>query len=194
VRIYAILAHPNPNSLNAHIFNTVIDHLEKQGATVDILRLYDRKDEIPFFLPAQDQVGTKQTEKQYAFWHENRQRFMAADRLFIVHPVYWYAVPGILKCWVDLIGPYAYDYKGLAHAQALHKITKALVVNTAGMPWWYRRFFTKNSATAMMKETFKFIDIKRFDFYEINSVDKLTPALVEKHLSSIMKLANALLH
>lgn len=183
MRVLAVLAHPNKNSLNAYLFNTVVEQLKKHGAIVDVLNLYDHAQRIPFF----DRTTISNNE----FFIENKDRFMAADRLLIVHPVWWYSVPGILKTWLDLITNFAWKYKGgSTHAQALHKIKKALVINTAGMSNIVRWLFTRNSATAQIKQTFKFIDLTDTAFYEIGNTDRLTPEIIKKHTERIIKKAD----
>jgi putative NADPH-quinone reductase len=112
---------------------------------------------------------------------------MAADRLFVVYPVYWYAVPGILKCWIDLITNFAWKFQGGNTAKPLHTIKKALVVNSASMSNWHKWLFTRNSASEMLKETFKWWGIKGYDFYEIGNTSKLTPTKIDAHLAKIAK-------
>jgi NAD(P)H dehydrogenase (quinone) len=183
MRVLAVLAHPNKHSLNAHLFNAAIEQLKKHGAIVDVLNLYEHAHRIPFY----DRTTIHTNE----FFLENKERFMAADRLLIVHPVWWYSVPGILKSWLDLITNFAWKYKGgSTHAQALHNIKKALVINTAGMSNFVRWFCTRNSATAQVKQTFKFIDLTNAIFYEIGSTDSLTPELIKKHTEKIMSKAD----
>lgn len=179
-RVLAILAHPNKDSLNGRFFYSTVQHLQQQGITVDVLDLYQHADRIPFY------ISQKQLDEN-DFFKENRELFMAADRLFIVYPVYWYAVPGILKCWIDLITNYAWKYQGDRYAKPLHKIEKALVVNTASMSNWAKWLYTRNSASEMLKETFKWMGIKNYDFYEVGSTSKLTTAKIDAHLAKIAK-------
>lgn len=178
--VYAILAHPNKDSLTGRLFYETVQHLKTQGVTVDVLDLYEHAGRIPFF------ISPKQLEEN-DFFKENRQRFMAADRLFIVYPVYWYAVPGILKCWLDLITNFAWKYEGKHHAKALHNIQKALVVNTASISNWRKWLCTRNSASEMLKESFKWMSIKSYDFYEIGNTSQLTTTKINTHLANIAK-------
>lgn len=185
VRIFAILAHPKKDSFSGRIFYSVVQYLQNQGAHVDVLDLYDRINDVPFYT-------SPQTLEQLPFYQENKERFMAADRIFIVYPIYWYAVPGILKCWLDIITNYAWKFESGHHPRPLHKIKKALVVNSASMPNLYRWLFTANSGSAMLKESFKFLGIKDHTFYEIGSTNKLSQAKVDAHIAKIIQKSNAL--
>jgi putative NADPH-quinone reductase len=186
-RVYAILAHPKgKSSLNGHIFYSIVDHLKKNGVTVDVLDLYQHADNIPFYYPKD--AEDKNIERS-DFFKENKERFMAADRILVVYPVYDFCVPAILKCWVETIGDYACTMDKYP-PKALHKIKKAMIVNTAGMPNFYRWFFTRNSATETMKRIFKFIGIKPIAIHEIGSADKLTPEKVNRHMKKILAKAD----
>jgi len=191
VRVLAILAHPRKESLSGHFFYKTVDHLKTKGIEVDVLDLYDRKDEIPFYVQAgasgwDDQQGLA----KYPFYLETKERFMAADRIFMVYPLYWYAVPGILKCWIDLITNYAWNFEKGPYGIPLHKIKKAFVVNSASMSNWFRWLRTRNSGTEMVKESFKFFGIHDYYFYEIGNTGKLNQEKIDRHLQKIIKNAD----
>src|SRR5579862_7515815 len=137
LRVLAILAHPRKESLSGHFFYKTVEHLKSKNIDVDVLDLYDRKDEIPFYIQAGAPGWDEQGWAKYPFYTETKERFMSADRIFIVYPLYWYAVPGILKCWIDLITNYAWKYDKGPYGIPLHKIKKALVVNSASMSNWF---------------------------------------------------------
>lgn len=184
VRVYAILAHPNKDSLSGRLFYSTVQHLEKQGAIVDVLDLYEHADRIPLY---------SRSLESNAFFQENKQRFMNADRLFIVYPVYWYAVPGALKCWLDLITNFAWKYDGGRAAKPLHSIKKLLIVNSANMPNWVRWFFTRNSATEMVRESFKWMGVTSCKVHEIGNAHKTTAEQAAAHQTKIIKKSDWLL-
>lgn len=184
MRVYAILANHDKNSLSSRIFYQVTDQLIQNGAQVDILDLYERKDEIPFY------VGHKpnQSPTLYTstFFQENKERFLMADKLLIVYPIYWYSVPGILKCWFDLITTFAWKFTGKGKTQPLHKIKQAFIINSSMEPWWYRRFLTTNPSRRQISQTFDFIGISNYHFYEIGSTHTLTQEQVADHINTII--------
>jgi putative NADPH-quinone reductase len=189
MRIYAILAHPKKDSLSGRLFYTTVEHLKSQGVDVDVLDLYEYINQIPYFVPSPSQGWGGQGLEKHSFYQENKARFMAADRLFIVYPIYWYAVPGIMKSWLDLITNYAWKFEGGPYGIPLHPIKKALVVNSASMSNWFRWLRTRNSGSEMLKESFKFLGIKDYSFYEIGSTGSLTKAKVDRHQAKILKLS-----
>ncbi len=184
MKIYAILANHDKNSLSSRIFYQVTNHLIQDGHQVDILDLYERKDEIPFYVGHRpDQIPTLHSS---AFFHENKERFLAADKLLIVYPIYWYSVPGILKCWFDLITTFAWKFQGKGKPQPLHRIKNAFIINSSMESWWYRRFLTTNPSRRQISQTFDFIGIPNYHFYEIGSTHKLTQEQVTNHINAII--------
>jgi len=190
MRIYAVLAHPKKDSLSGRFFYTTVQHLTDQGHQVDMLDLYERMQDVPFYIPKQGTGWSNTGLDQFPIYNEIKTSVMSADRIFMVYPIYWYAVPGIMKCWIDLITSYAWKFDKGPHGIPLHKIKKALVVNSASMSNWYRWLHTRNSGSEMVKESFKFLGIKNYYFYEIGSTGELTQAKVDKHQEKIKRLAN----
>ncbi len=188
MRILAVLAHPRSDATVSTMFYRAVAELQAHGAQVDVLDLYAHADNIPFLVP-----HAPEQPADTSFHAHNKALIMAADRLLIAYPVWWYAVPGIMKAWLDLITGYAWQFKGGNHAQARHKITKTLVVNTADMSWWYRLFGTRNSATEMVKESCKFLSIPGFKAYEINSARSITEPQRAQHHERIKRLCSWLI-
>jgi putative NADPH-quinone reductase len=156
MRILAVVAHDKPTSLTKTLFNHALNYLKTLPNTeIDILDLYDHKDEIPFYVSDRAQLEANQ------FYQENKERFLKADRLLIAFPVYWYSTPGILKCWFDLINQFAWQFQGpLSPARPLHSIKKAFVMNLVITPWWYNKLVLRDPAARQVYLTLKFLAIK----------------------------------
>ena len=192
MRILAVLAHPHKESHNGTLFSASVQHLQARGHEVDVLDLYEHADKIPFYpkqLPGQH---IDQALAHAPFYQENKARFMAADRLLVVYPVWWYSVPGILKCWLDIITNYAWSFKDRSwrhgfNAHPLHKITKVLVVNTGGLSWWHQIFGPRNLAIKTLRASCAFMGIKAFKAHTLYSTRKLTPEQFNKHLQAVLK-------
>ena len=188
MKILAILAHHNKTSFSARTFYAVVDHLRQQGANVDVLDLYDRYKEIPFYFSQRLHTDEPNLPllTDFPFFQENKERLIAADRIFIVHPIYWSSVPGILKCWIDLITNFAWKYEGKKGAKPLHKITKAFVVNSSHVALWRRRYLDFNPARRQLEQLFDFIGIKDYDFYEIGNTGLLNQTKETNHIEKII--------
>ncbi len=189
MKVLAVLANDKKKSLNRFLFDNIVQYLSTQQNTVDVLDLYQRQKDIPFYVqPKAEKSITNKTLNDYPFFQEHKERFMAADMLVIVAPIYWSSVPGILKSWFDLITNFAWKYQGTISTQKpLHHIKKVIMVTTMGIPWWYKVFVTRNAISRQFQEIFKFIGIKDYTIYEITSVDKLNEETVQSHLQKIFQ-------
>ena len=194
MRVLAVLAHDRKDSLNAYLFNKLIEHLKAEQCEVDILDLHDRAKDIPFYSSIRDPfTGGYPLLDTNPFYQELKDRFMAADRLVIVHPVYWYSVPGILKCWIDLITNHFWRYEGGIWATPKHKIKKMLIVHTASASWLTYKFVLANTARTTLWQTFRWFGIPKVYFYEIFSVYSQNERTVARHVNKILKLSKKLL-
>lgn len=171
MRILAIIAHDKKPSLTHSLFDDAVSYMRDNGYEVDVLDLYDRADDIPFFWHDKTKL------ESYPFFQENKERFMAADRLFIIFPVYWYSVPGILKCWIDLITSFAWKYEQGFYARPLHKITKTLFVSITLYPQWFVKIILRNPAMNQLKQTFKYMGIYHQDFFTVYDVKNMNEKL-----------------
>lgn len=179
MKIYAIVAHDKPTSLTKTLFNHCIEQLRSQDVTIDVLDLYERASEIPFY------ISDRPTLEAHPFYQENKERFLAADRLLIAFPVYWYSTPGILKCWFDLINQFAWKFDGMYKpAIARHKIKKALVINSLMTPWWYNRFILGDPAREQVRLTLKFLNIEPL-MYTVDRSNQMNQQVLLKHFKNI---------
>lgn len=188
MKVLAVLANDKKKSLNRYLFDNITQYLSQQNHSVDVLDLYQRYNDIPFYVqPKAENSVTQKNLSDYPFFREHQERFMAADMLVIVTPIYWYTVPGILKSWMDLITNFAWKYSGKRHAKPLHHVKKVVLVATMGIPWFYKVFVLRNAIARHLRESFNFIGIKECITYEITSVHNLSQPAAQKHLQKILQ-------
>jgi NAD(P)H dehydrogenase (quinone) len=108
-----ILAHPDTNSLNHALFRDGIEHLREQGVAVTGVDLY--AEEWNPLLTDSDTVGVSGStlsERQHTATTHNllpddvarqQQLVTAADIVIVQFPLWWYAMPAILKGWFDRV-------------------------------------------------------------------------------------------
>ena len=191
MNVYAIIADDRKNSLTRELAQVALEGMAGRGHKVTVLDLYEHAAQIPFYHHKVVQNGTEVDPlEQVPFYKFNRQHFMAADRLFIAHPVYWYSVPGIMKCWIDLITNFAWKFEGGSRAQALHKIQKVLVLNTSMQP---NARFWLNNASRQLKKTFHWMGVPQLLFHEVGDVYALSKEDIERHHEAIASMAQKLI-
>jgi NAD(P)H dehydrogenase (quinone) len=182
MNIYAIFANDNLTGTSYKLFNKAIETLKEQGHSVDELLLYERAQEIPFFKHSQDFM------ESHPFYLENKERFLQADALLLVFPLFWYSVPGILKAWLDMINGWAYKYESGIHAQPLHSIKKALIIYTSMQPKEYLNKELCKPVENQLTETLKFIGIPEIEIYLVDNVNQIDTEKLAAHLEQITRL------
>lgn len=123
MKILYVFAHPEPRSLNGALRNAAIQELDAQGHAVQLSDLYaqgwksevDRADfpsldpDARLHVPAasgQDFAAGTLTADVRA----EQEKLLWADVLILQFPLWWFAMPAILKGWVDRVFSYGFAY------------------------------------------------------------------------------------
>lgn len=103
-----IYAHPNPQSLNSHFKQTLIEHLLNTGHEVVVRDLY----QLNFnpVLSLEDMQGQRvgevandvKQEQEFIFW---------ADHITFIYPIWWTGMPAIMKGYIDRVFSYGFAYR-----------------------------------------------------------------------------------
>lgn len=183
MRHLIVYAHPNPDSFNHAIMETVVHTLKNKGHEVTVRDLY----EIDFqpVLKRQDTAAMKagQTPEDI----KTEQEFIAqADAITFIYPIWWTGLPAILKGYVDRVFSYGFAYAyGEQGIDKLLKGKKGLIINTYGSP---KEIYDQIGMTAGLKIT---SDTGIFEFTGIEPVDHLlfgsVPSAGEAALKDILK-------
>ena len=132
MRISVILAHPDPDSFNHAIAQTVVDALKANGYRVFFHDLYQEK-----FDPRLNLEELAKDAILPAVIRKHCDEIAAASGIVIVHPNWWGQPPAILKGWVDRVIRPDVAYKflegdtGEGIPNGLLKARAALVFNTS---------------------------------------------------------------
>ncbi|PWW26055.1 NAD(P)H-dependent oxidoreductase [Chryseobacterium sp. AG844] len=130
MRHLIIYAHPNENSLNHHLLNTVVETLQLRNEEVVVRDLYT----IGFdpVLSLDDMQGQRmgkvsddvKTEQEYISW---------AEQITFIYPIWWTGLPAIMKGYIDRVFSYGFAYRYDQGIQkGLLKGKKTVIINTHG--------------------------------------------------------------
>lgn len=125
-----IYAHPNSNSLNSHLKNVLVQHLEAGNHEVVVRDLY-----LLGFNPVlslEDMAGQRngivaddvKQEQEFIRW---------ADCITFIHPIWWTGLPAIMKGFIDRVFSYGFAYRydnGIQKGLLTGK--QAVIINTHG--------------------------------------------------------------
>ena len=125
-----LYAHPNPQSFNHAVLETVRESLEASGHEVSVRDLYAQG--FDPVLKAEDFAKMRAGGTPADIAAE--QGFVReADLVVVVSPVWWFGLPAILKGYVDRVFSYGFAYRyGQNGPEPLLKGKKAFVFHTTG--------------------------------------------------------------
>ncbi|MER8482220.1 NAD(P)H-dependent oxidoreductase [Mesorhizobium sp. M1322] len=130
MKVLLVFAHPEPRSLNGALRDVAIRELEAQGHEVLISDLYadgwksevDRAD-FPSWPPEARFLPAGASKKAFATntltddVKTEIDKLLWADTLILQFPLWWYAMPAILKGWVDRVYAYGFAYGVGEHSE-----------------------------------------------------------------------------
>ena len=123
MKVLLVFAHPEPRSLNGALRDVAIKELAVQGHEVRVSDLYadrwksevDRAD-FPSVAPDARFKPASASKKAFAanaLTEDVRaeiDKLLWADALILQFPLWWFAMPAILKGWVDRVFAYGFAY------------------------------------------------------------------------------------
>lgn len=130
MRHLIIYAHPNENSLNHHLLNTVVETLQSRNQEVIVRDLYKIGFDPVFSL--NDMQGQRlgkvsddiKTEQEYISW---------AEQITFIYPIWWTGLPAMMKGYIDRVFSYGFAYRYDQGIQkGLLKGKKTVIINTHG--------------------------------------------------------------
>ncbi len=102
MRVHVVHAHPVETSFNRTLFEAVVEELEAAGQEVDALNLYE--EDFPAVMTRQERLDYHDVPGNLTpLTRPYVERLRAADGLVVVHPVWNYGYPAILKGYFDRI-------------------------------------------------------------------------------------------
>lgn len=125
-----IYAHPNPQSINSQLLEALKIHLKAKGDEIEIRDLNLLR--FNPVLSLEDMRGQRQGE--IAEDVEQEQQWIRwADRITIIHPIWWTGLPAILKGYIDRVFSYGFAYRYDQGIQkGLLKGKEVVIINTHG--------------------------------------------------------------
>lgn len=123
MKILLVFAHPEPGSLNGALRDVAIKELRAEGHEAQVSDLYaegfksevDRAD-FPGYPPEERFLPVLASKKAFdagALTDDVKaeiDKLLWADTVILQFPLWWFAMPAILKGWVDRVFAYGFAY------------------------------------------------------------------------------------
>jgi NAD(P)H dehydrogenase (quinone) len=134
MKILVVLAHPNPDSFNGAIAQTVIKTLQAGGHEAIFHDLYEEH-----FDPVLPAGEINKDALLPAVIAQHSAELAAAEGIIIIHPSWWGQPPAILKGWIDRVFRLEVAYNlpgeaGMGMPEGLLRAEVALVFTTSNTP------------------------------------------------------------
>jgi len=175
-----IYAHPNPESLNSQLQQTVTQVLEDAQNTIVLRDLY----QLHFdpVLSLDDMKG--QRMGQVADDVRIEQDFITwADAITFIYPIWWTGLPAILKGYIDRVFSYGFAYRydeGIQKGLLAGK--KAIIINTHGKSYAEYEAVGMDKALSLTSDygiySYSGLEISKHFYFE--KADRPTPEAVTK--------------
>jgi NAD(P)H dehydrogenase (quinone) len=208
MRVLYIYAHPEPKSFNAALKDTALAALQEKGHEVKLSDLYVMKfnpiltssDFPEFFNAFLEAIKASKTGAFAPDIKEEMEKVKWADLIIFQFPIYFTAMPAIMKGWIDRILAPGFGFNPItnsAYDTGLLKGKSAMLVTTAGSP---KEAYSEGGAHGDLNKhlesithcVFEFMGMKvlpSFIIYEASSMSRERGAEeLEKYRKKLLEL------
>ena len=191
MKVLVIYTHPNPESFNHALLQTVVKGLKEAKHQVKEKDLYS----LGFnpVLTGDDLKNIADGNVPEDIKPEHAD-ILWADSLIFIYPIWWYDRPALLKGWIDRVFSDGFAFKyGDKGPEGLLKHNKALVITTLGsteeMFDQLRPGDKETLKTSMVNGTLKFCGLKNVDYKSYYGIPFITEEARKGILEEIFLLA-----
>lgn len=212
MNILYIFAHPEPRSFNSAMKEMAIGSLKEKGNEVRLSDLYNMN-----FKPVMDQsdfVQRKDPDTFNPFLEQitsseegtfsddittEMEKVKWSDILIFQFPIYFTAMPAIMKGWIDRIFAAGFAFspiKDRVYENGLLKGKKAMmVISTGADEEWYSHGGRHGDINELLRYishcTFEYVGMQVLDTHLTFGAGKMSPERVKKELERYQKRLNS---
>lgn len=180
-KILVIDGHPNKDSLCFSLAEAYIEGAKEAGCEVKKLRLIDLDFDLILRYGYQKRMNLEpdlQSALQLLKW---------ADHLVWVHPVWWSALPALVKSFLDRLFLPSLTYNTIPNSYRMEGLLKqktAHIIATLDQPGWFYRLYFGAPSEKQLKSSLKLCGVKtkQVSYFGIvkTSTDEQRKAWIEK--------------
>ena len=187
MKIFILLGHPDPESFNGYIAEAYATAAQSKGHEVRLQKLGEmRFDPILW-------KGYKVVQELEPDLKQSQENILWCDRWVIIYPIWWGAVPALLKGFMDrtLYSGFAYKYhKDRPYWDKLLKGRSGEIITTCDAPrWWIWWKYRNSDINSVKRATMEFCGISPVKVTRISRLRFLSP---EQKRQTIEKLLSKL--
>jgi putative NADPH-quinone reductase len=186
-RTLIVLGHPSSGSLCAALADTYAETARQAGAEIRILKLGELQfDPVLWhgYGEAQPLEPDLATAQQHISW---------AEHLVFVYPIWWGALPSLLKGFIDrtFLPGFAFKYRPDSSwwDRLLTGRSARLIVTMDSPPWYYRWVFRMPGHNQMRKTILEYCGIRPVAVTSFGPVHGSTPETRARWVEQVKTLA-----
>jgi putative NADPH-quinone reductase len=196
-RALVIHCHPKEGSFTSAVRDTVLARLAARGAEVRVIDLYARGFDPTLSRAEWEGYVDTPANRDPVAWDVEALQW--ADTLIFVYPTWWYALPALLKGWLDRVflpdvaflmpaGPNETIRPGLTN---IHRLG---VFTTCGASWWLTAYVGSPGKRMLLRGIGLLCAPRaRKVFAAHYLMDSSTPASRARHLARVARQMDRLL-
>lgn len=183
-----IYAHPNQDSLNNSLKQTVIHTLEKENQEFVIRDLYQL--DFDPVLSLEDIKGQRQG--QVAIDVRQEQEYISwAESITFIYPIWWTGMPAIMKGYIDRVMSYGFAYQYNQGVQkGLLEGKQAVIINTHGKSNAEYKAIGMDKALLLTsdKGIYDYCGLEVKQHFLFDQADKATSESIEKWIHEVQSV------
>lgn len=188
-KVFILLGHPNPDSLNAALLDAYASGLHSEGVEIRSTRISDMRFD-PSLHKGYNEIQTLEPDL-VKFQEDVRW----CDHFVIVMPLWWGGAPAALKGLIDraFLPSFAFKFKeGSPFQEKLLKGRTAHVLLTMDAPgFWYRWILGRPWSNTLRRQILGFVGFKPVRISIFGGIHDSKPALRSAYLDKARRLGTA---
>jgi NAD(P)H dehydrogenase (quinone) len=124
MKVLVVLCHPRADSLTGKVAEAFSAGLKSAGHKLEFVDLY--KENFNPVLEIEDEPSDGKISNYSVAVQREFNRLNTNDAVVMIFPLWWWAMPAMLKGWIDRVWNY-----GLTYGEANHNLKKALMISLA---------------------------------------------------------------
>ncbi|MBC1998039.1 NAD(P)H dehydrogenase [Listeria marthii] len=168
---------PHNRSFSAALLLTAKDTYEQAGYTVDIIDLH--KDGFDPVMHKEDLIAWRKKEVDNPLVKNYQERIMTAEELLFIFPIWWEAMPAMMKGFFDKVIAKGIIYeespKSKLFKSNLPNLKKVKMITVMATPHWiYKCIFGSPITKIVFRGTFRKMGFHKLKWYNFSSVHKMS--------------------
>ncbi len=188
-KVLVILGHPDSDSLCGHFADNYVNTAQASGKEVRFIKL----GEMNFDLVLRHGYAKRQEhEPELAYFRESIEW---AQHIVFFYPIWWGAMPALLKGAIDRVFLPGFAFKYRANSKFWDRLLSGrsahLFTTMDTPPWYYRLVYRMPGHHQMKKTILEFSGIKPVKINSFGPVRNASPEKISEWVNKVVKYANA---